>query len=121
MPRKTVTEFQAERQALNEVLLKSKHKHIQRFFSIDHSVYQDAALPARTKEMLGLVASLVLRCDDCITYHMIQCIQQGVTDSEFDEIFAVGLVVGGSIIVPHLRRAAATRAELRQADSRHPS
>jgi AhpD family alkylhydroperoxidase len=120
MPRKTVAEFQAERQALNKVLLKSRHKHIQRFFNIDHSVYQDAALPARTKEMLGLVASLVLRCDDCITYHMIQCVRHGVTDSEFDEIFAVALIVGGSITIPHLRRAAATRDELREA-SRDPS
>jgi AhpD family alkylhydroperoxidase len=117
MPRKTVTEFQAERQALNDILLKSQHKYIQRFFNVDHNVYQDGVLPSRTKEMLGLVASLVLRCDDCITYHMIQCVQQGTTDAEFDEIFAVALVVGGSITIPHLRRAAATRAELRQADT----
>ncbi|MEW5874362.1 MAG: carboxymuconolactone decarboxylase family protein [Candidatus Zixiibacteriota bacterium] len=114
MPRKTIAEFKAERLALNEILLESKHKYIQRFFNVDHGVYdQGSALPPRTKEMLGLVASLVLRCDDCITYHVIQCVEQGVTDPEFDDIFAVGLVVGGSITIPHLRRAAGTLAELR--------
>ncbi|GAB4324456.1 MAG: carboxymuconolactone decarboxylase family protein [Candidatus Zixiibacteriota bacterium] len=115
MARQTVDEFKEERQSLNKILLRSKHKYIQRFYNIDHGVYQDAALPAKTKEMLGLVASAVLRCDDCITYHIIQCVEQGVTDEEFDEIFAVALVVGGSITIPHLRRAAGTLAELRNA------
>ena len=113
MPRKTIAEFKEERLALNEILLKSKHKHIQRFFNIDHNVYQDGALPSKTKEMLGLAASLVLRCDDCISYHVIQCADEGTTDPEFDEIFAIALVVGGSITIPHLRRAAGTLAELR--------
>jgi AhpD family alkylhydroperoxidase len=116
MPRKSIDEFKSERLALNEILLKSKHKHIQRFFNIDHNVYQDGALPAKTKEMLGLVASLVLRCDDCITYHILQCAELGVTDAEFDEIYAVALVVGGSITIPHLRRAAGTLAEARGDD-----
>jgi ribonuclease HI len=117
MPRKTIAEFTKERQALNDILLKSKHKYIQRFFNVDHGVYQDGgALPAKTKEMLGLVASTVLRCDDCITYHIMQCVEQGVTDAEFDEIFAVALIVGGSITIPHLRRAAGTLAELRAAE-----
>ncbi|MEW5700655.1 MAG: carboxymuconolactone decarboxylase family protein [Candidatus Zixiibacteriota bacterium] len=115
MPRKSLTEFQTERLALNELLLKSQHKYIQRFFNVDHGVYQDGVLPAKTKEMLGLVASLVLRCDDCITYHMIRCVEEGVTDTELDEIFSVALVVGGSITIPHVRRATATRAELRGA------
>ncbi|HUU46004.1 MAG TPA: carboxymuconolactone decarboxylase family protein [Acidobacteriota bacterium] len=113
MPRKTVAEFRAEREAQNTLLLESKHKHIQRFFNIDSGVYEDGALPAKTKEMLGLAASIVLRCDDCITYHMIRTVELGVTDAELDEIFAVALIVGGSITIPHLRRAAATRAELR--------
>ena len=113
MARKTIVEFKAERLALNEILLKSKHKYIQRFFNVDHGVYEDGALPAKTKEMLGLAASIVLRCDDCITYHIIQCAEQGVTDPEFDEIFSVALVVGGSITIPHLRRAAGALAELR--------
>lgn len=116
MPRKTIAEFKSERLALNEILLKSKHKQIQRFFNIDHNVYLDGALPAKTKEMLGLVASLVLRCDDCITYHILQCAELGITDAEFDEIFAVAMVVGGSITIPHLRRAAGTLAELRTDD-----
>jgi len=113
MTRKTIAEFKTERVALNEVLLKSQHKYIQRFFNVDNGVYLDGALPAKTKEMLGLAASLVLRCDDCITYHILQCAELGVTDPEFDEIFAVALVVGGSITIPHLRRAAETLAELR--------
>jgi AhpD family alkylhydroperoxidase len=109
MPRKTIAEFKEGRISLNEILLRSKHQQIGRFFNVDTNVYKDGALPARTKEMLGLVASIVLRCDDCITYHMIQCAEQGVTDSEFDDIFSVALVVGGSITIPHLRRAAAAR------------
>jgi AhpD family alkylhydroperoxidase len=113
MTRKSLAEFKAERLALNEVLLKSKHKYIQRLFNVDHGVYTDGALPAKTKEMLGLVASLVLRCDDCITYHIIQCAEEGVTDPEFDEIFSVALVVGGSITIPHLRRAAGALEEFR--------
>ena len=118
MTRKTLAEFKAERLALNDVLLKSKHKYIQRFFNVDHGVYQEGgALPAKTKEMLGLVASMVLRCDDCITYHIIQCAEQGVTDAEFDDIFSVALVVGGSITIPHLRRAAGALQEFRESGS----
>jgi AhpD family alkylhydroperoxidase len=117
MTGKTITEFKAERLALNEVLLKSQHKYIQRFFNVDNGVYLDGALPAKTKEMLGLAASLVLRCDDCITYHILQCAELGVTDPEFNEIFAVALVVGGSITIPHLRRAAGTLVELRGGDT----
>lgn len=113
MPRKTIAEFKEERIALNEALLRSKHQQIGRFFNIDTKVYKDGALPTKTKELLGLIASIVLRCDDCITYHMIQCAELGVTDAEFDEVFAVALVVGGSITIPHLRRAAAVRDELR--------
>ncbi|MGH7481658.1 MAG: carboxymuconolactone decarboxylase family protein, partial [Longimicrobiales bacterium] len=73
------------------------------------------ALPARTKELLGLAASMVLRCDDCITYHLARCVEEGVPDEELFETFSVALVVGGSIIIPHLRRAVATLDELRAA------
>ncbi|MEZ5670927.1 MAG: carboxymuconolactone decarboxylase family protein [Thiotrichaceae bacterium] len=76
-----------------------------RFFNLDTQVYKDGALSEKTKEMLGLVASLVLRCDDCISYHLINCQQQGVTSEELEEILSVGLIVGGSITIPHLRRA----------------
>src|SRR5690606_7636877 len=76
-----------------------------RFFSLDHQTYTPGALDAKTKELLGLVASLVLRCDDCIAYHVDQCVKAGVTDEELWEAFDVGLIVGGSIVIPHLRRA----------------
>ena len=76
-----------------------------RFFSLDHQTYQDGALPLKTKELLGLVASMVLRCDDCIAYHIDQCVKVGVSDEELWESFDVALIVGGSIVIPHLRRA----------------
>jgi len=76
-----------------------------RFFRLDGQAYEDGALPARTKELLGLVASMVLRCDDCVAYHVDRCVQAGVTDEELWEAFDVALIVGGSIVIPHLRRA----------------
>ena len=78
---------------------------IQFFFGIDSAVYREGALDTRTKELLGLVASTVLRCDDCITYHLIRCAEVGVSDGEFDDTMAVALVVGGSITIPHVRYA----------------
>jgi AhpD family alkylhydroperoxidase len=85
---------------------------ISRFFALDGRAYEAGALGAKTKEMLGLVASLVLRCDDCVTYHIVRCQAEGVTREEFLEVFSVGLVVGGSIVIPHLRRAMARLEEL---------
>lgn len=86
-----------------------------RFFRLDGACYEPGALDAKTKELLGLVASLVLRCDDCIAYHVDQCAKAGVTDQEMFEAFDIGLLVGGSIVIPHLRRAVdfldATRAK----------
>lgn len=111
---KNVSEWKTERLKLNEIVLARKHQGIQRFFNLDNAAYRDGALNAKTKEMLGLSASLVLRCDDCITYHVIQCVDAGVTDDEFDELFNVGLVVGGSIVIPHLRRAYRTLKEIRE-------
>ncbi|MEW6207552.1 MAG: carboxymuconolactone decarboxylase family protein [Acidobacteriota bacterium] len=90
---------------MNEKILGSDHLGIKRFFALDHQAYETGALDQRTKEMLGLVASLVLRCDDCITYHVLQCVGEGITKEEFLEVFNVALVVGGSITIPHLRRA----------------
>lgn len=75
-----------------------------RFFRLDGQTYESGALPAKTKELLGLVASMVLRCDDCIAYHIDQCVKAGVTDEELWESFDVALIVGGSIVIPHLRR-----------------
>jgi len=108
-------EFQAFRSQLNDAILGAGNLTINRFFALDNRAYEAGALGAKTKEMLGLVSSLVLRCDDCITYHIIRCAEEGVTDAEFQEIFAVGLVVGGSIVIPHLRRAVARLEEVRKA------
>lgn len=103
---KTIDEFQAERLTANErIINEGNNRVVKRFFRLDSEAYEDGALPARTKELLGLVASLVLRCDDCITYHVIQCVKAGVTVAELEETFAVALIVGGSIVIPHLRRA----------------
>lgn len=110
---KTLDEFQAERLAANErILNEGDNRVVKRFFRLDGEAYEDGALPAKTKELLGLVASLALRCDDCITYHVMQCARQGVTVAEFEETFAVALIVGGSIVIPHLRRAYARMDEV---------
>lgn len=98
-------DFDRYREAMNEKLLGSNHLGIRRFFALDTQAYEEGALDKRTKEMLGLVASLVLRCDDCVTYHIKQCVAVGVTRPEMLEVFNVALVVGGSITIPHLRRA----------------
>lgn len=105
MSGKRVDDFVAFRQRMNARILEHDNQVVKRFFALDTQTYKDGALPVRTKEMLGLVASLVLRCDDCISYHVAECRQAGVTRDEFFEIFSVGLVVGGSIVIPHLRRA----------------
>ena len=108
----TIPEWQAQREAFNEKVLSLAGLEIKRFFSLDGQCYREGALSSQTKEMLGLVASLVLRCDDCILYHTIRCKEEGLNAEEFQEACAVGLVVGGSIVIPHLRRAAARWEEL---------
>jgi AhpD family alkylhydroperoxidase len=105
-------EFDAFRSRMNDVILGAGNLTINRFFALDHRAYEPGAVGTRTKEMLGLVASMVLRCDDCITYHVIRCHEEGVTREEFLEIFGVALVVGGSIVIPHLRRAMARLEEV---------
>ncbi|MFQ5536479.1 MAG: carboxymuconolactone decarboxylase family protein [Gemmatimonadota bacterium] len=97
---------------MNRRILEEENLTLRRFFRLDGQAYEDGALPARTKELLGLVSSLVLRCDDCIAYHLIRCKEEGVSDDELFETFSVGLVVGGSIVIPHLRRAVALLDEL---------
>jgi len=99
-----IRDFTAFRQRMNERILGQDNQVIRRFFALDTQTYKAGALDVKTKEMLGLVASLVLRCDDCISYHVAQCVEAGVSEDEFFEIFSVGLVVGGSIVIPHLRR-----------------
>ncbi len=110
---RTNEEFWQERERLNEVVMRYAGLEIKRFFSLDGQVYREGALPARFKELLGLVASLVLRCDDCVRYHLIRCHEEGISDAEMDEALAIGLVVGGSITIPHLRRALAAWDELK--------
>ncbi len=107
-----VKEFNEFRQKMNERILGTDNRAIKRFFGVDTLTYEAGALDARTKEMLGLVASMVLRCDDCISYHIIQCKKEGVTDQEMFDIFSVALTVGGSIVIPHLRRGVAFLDEL---------
>ena len=103
--RERLERFREERQRQNTRILASEHLGIKRFFNLDEAAYRDGALDARTKEMMGLVASMVLRCDDCIDYHIIQCVDLGVSEAEMIEVFNVALIVGGSIVIPHLRHA----------------
>lgn len=102
---KKIKDFRQRRERLNQIILDRDNIDIKRFFAIDTAAYREGALDAKTKELLGLVASTVLRCDDCITYHLDRCLEEKVSDAEFDEAMAIALVVGGSITIPHLRRA----------------
>ncbi|WP_237710303.1 carboxymuconolactone decarboxylase family protein [Rhodanobacter fulvus] len=99
---------------MNERILAEDNQVVRRFFALDTQTYKAGALDVKTKEMLGLVASLVLRCDDCISYHVAQCKEAGVERDAFFEVFSVGLVVGGSIVIPHLRRAVDLLDQLEQ-------
>ena len=111
--------FESYRARMNRRILDEKdHRGIKRFFALDSAAYRDGALDGRTKEMLGLVASMVLRCNDCIDYHLGQCVEYGVTDEELDDAMNVALVVGGSIVIPHLRHAVETVDVLRARENR---
>jgi AhpD family alkylhydroperoxidase len=101
-----VHEFNEYRSKMNEVLLGENNKVLKRFFNLDTNAYQDGALDKSTKELLGLVASMVLRCDDCIRYHLGTCYELGVSKEAIYEVFAIANLVGGSICIPHTRRAA---------------
>lgn len=98
-------EFRAFRERMNARILEQKDLVVNRFFTLDSKAYEAGALDVKTKEIAGLSASLVLRCDDCIAYHIIRCKEEGVTDAELWEVLGIGLIVGGSIVIPHLRRA----------------
>jgi AhpD family alkylhydroperoxidase len=102
---KQVEEFNAYRAKMNERIVSSDNLVLKRLYNLDANTYMDGALPVQTKEMLGLVASMVLRCDDCIKYHLIQCKQNGVTTEQLFEVFSVANIVGGTIVIPHTRRA----------------
>lgn len=107
-----VQEYRESRERLNQSIADRKHKGINRFFRLDTAAYEDGALDPRTKEIAGLSASMVLRCDDCITYHLLRCKELGMSDDEIMDVFNVGLVVGGSIVIPHIRRAIGILDEL---------
>ena len=108
----SIKEFEEFRAKMNEVILKNGTLNTKRFFHLDSTAYSEGSIPKKYKEMMGLVASLVLRCDDCITYHIIQCVKEGITEEEFFELIDIALVVGGSITIPHVRRAVKTFYEL---------
>lgn len=103
--KKDILKFWEEREKLNEIVLKKGNLSVKRFFNLDNEVYKNGALDEKTKELLGFVSSLVLRCDDCIYYHLIKLKEKKISEEELIEAISVGLVVGGSIIIPHIRRA----------------
>lgn len=116
----TLNEFRSYRDRMNKRILGIDHLGIKRFFNLDTNAYKDGALSGKTKELLGLVASTVLRCNDCIDYHLIQCVEAGYSDEELFDALDVALVVGGSIVIPHLRHAVDTIDQLR-AEQSHKS
>lgn len=113
---KLVKEFNEYRTKMNEVILSKDNLVIKRLWNLDTNTYAAGAIDTRTKEMLGLVASMVLRCDDCIKYHLGKCFEEGVTTEQMYEIFAVANIVGGTIVIPHTRRAAEYWEELNNTD-----
>jgi AhpD family alkylhydroperoxidase len=106
-------EFRLYRERMNEEILAADHLGTKRFFRLDSAAYEAGALPAKTKELLGLVSSAVLRCNDCIDYHLVQCVGAGYSDAELHDALNVALIVGGSIVIPHLRHAYETIELLR--------
>lgn len=107
-----LSEFRAFRERMNAEILAENNLVINRFFALDGRAYEAGALDVKTKELLGLVASLVLRCDDCVTYHLIRCAEESVSRDAIFETLSIGLIVGASIVIPHLRRAVDRWAEL---------
>ena len=118
---KNLEEFRTYREKMNKKILDAGNLNIKRFFGLDSSVYREGALDAKAKELLGLVASTVLRCDDCILYHLVRCAEEGVTDDEFYEALSIALVVGGSITIPHLRYAFEMIEKIRSKAEKHGS
>ena len=116
-----VKQFTEFRQRMNKRILDEPNQVVRRFFALDTQTYQAGALDVKTKELMGLTASMVLRCDDCISYHVAQCLEAGVTREEMFEAFSVGLVVGGSIVIPHLRRAVDFLDRMEQGEAAAPA
>ena len=114
MSKGIIEKFQKEREELNQLVMEYAGQGTKRFYSLDSQAYREGALSGKVKELLGLVASFVLRCDDCIKYHIIQCFEKGVSDEELEEALFIGLVVGGTITIPHQRRAMQAWDELKR-------
>ena len=112
-----VKEFNDYRQKMNEKIMQADNKVIKRFFNLDSNAYAEGAIDVKTKEMLGLACSMVLRCDDCIKYHLGKAHECGITDAEMQEVFNIATIIGGSIVIPHLRRAVEYWEELQQTTS----
>jgi len=108
MEKKRLQQFREKRAVLNEKVFALDHLGVKRFFNMDSNTYRDGALDAKTKELLGLVASAVLRCNDCIDYHLEQCAEVGYSKAEMIDAMNVALIVGGSIVIPHFRHAVET-------------
>ena len=98
-------QFNEYRARMNERILSADNKVVKRIFNVDTNAYTEGALPVKTKELMGLVASLVLRCDDCVRYHLLKCKENNVSQEELFEVFGIATLVGGTIVVPHMRRA----------------
>lgn len=113
-------EFNEYRKRMNERIIDSGNLGMKRFWALDSRAYEEGALDERTKELLGLATSMVLRCNDCVTYHIVRCIQLGVSDEELLEALNVALVVGGSITIPHIRKAVETMDECRELEKGDP-
>lgn len=113
-----LAEFRAFRERMNTEILGENNLVVNRFFALDTRAYEKGALDVRTKELLGLVSSLVLRCDDCVTYHLVRCAEEGLARDEIFEAMSIGLIVGGSIVIPHLRRAVDRWSELERAGTK---
>lgn len=113
---KLVNEFNEYRTRMNDRVMETANTNIKRFFALDTTSYAEGALSVKTKEMLGLVASMVLRCDDCIKYHLGKCYEAGLTSEELNEVFMIANLVGGSIVIPHYRRAVEYWDELSVSD-----
>lgn len=109
---KLIDDFNDYRSRMNKIIMDADNRAIKRFYSVDTLTYEKGILPVKTKEMLGLATSMVLRCDDCVKYHILKCHENGITKDEFYEIFSVALTVGGSIVIPHLRWAVEFLEEL---------
>jgi AhpD family alkylhydroperoxidase len=114
---KSIKEFNDYRARMNEIILTDAPLVAKRFFSLDGQTYQDGALPASTRDLIGLACSMVMRCDDCVTYHLQKCVELGVKDEEIWEAMSVALIVGGSITIPELRKAVERLKELRGTNS----